>query len=89
MHLDGCHFFAWVFENPQGDSELTYYERSGDDLMYHMNPDECERCATLYNGAASLEASTTIELPEDAKEAFIAVLTAIVRVDPANETPAA
>ena len=81
MHLDGCHFFAWVYENPAGDYELTWYERTADDLMMHMDDGDCERCAQLYNGAPARRASETVELPDDAKEAFFTVLAAIARLD--------
>ena len=81
MHLDGCHFFAWVYENPLGDYEVTWYERSGDDLYLHQSEDDCERCVALMNGAHPRHASETVELPEDAKEAFFTVLATIAKLD--------
>jgi hypothetical protein len=85
MHLDGCHFFAWVFENPDGDYELTWYERSGDDLAMHGDYHGCERCTALMNGRKPRKASQTIELPEDAKEAFFIVLCTIAQLDEETE----
>lgn len=81
MHLDGCHFFAWVFENPAGDYEVTFYERTGDDLYMHADTDDCERCTALYNGATPRTASATVELPEEAQEAFFVVLAEIGKLD--------
>ena len=81
MHLDGCHFFAWVFENANGDDEVTWYERTGDDLSFHIDLDDCDRCVALYNGAPARSGSMTVELPDDAKEAFVAVLESIAQLE--------
>lgn len=81
MHLDGCHFFAWVYERPDGEYDLTWYERSADDLFMHANEDECKRCTALMNGAKPRDASQTIDLPDDAKLAFFTVLAAVAELD--------
>ncbi len=82
MHLEGCHFFAWVFENPEGGQEVRFYERTGDDLSMHGDFDDCPRCTALYNGAHAREETQTIyDFPDGAKEAFVAVVTAIAEIE--------
>jgi hypothetical protein len=81
MHIDGCHFFAWVYETPQGGHELTLYDRSGDDLAMHANDGECERCTALLNGARPREQAVTLELSDDVQARFYEVLAEIGRLD--------
>jgi hypothetical protein len=80
MHLDGCHFFAWVRETTDGGSELTWYERTGGDLYLHSDSD-CDRCRELSGGAKPREHRANITLPEGPKEAFLAVLSALAEME--------
>ena len=88
MHLDGCHFFAWVYDNGTGDHEVRWYERDGDDLYRHADRDDCERCRSLLDGSAARSAQTIVDLPEDAKGAFVAVVAAIGKLDKEVAAPA-
>jgi hypothetical protein len=74
-----------VYDNPAGEYEVRWYERAGDDLAMHSDPDECERCAALLAGGIPRNAQTVVDLPDDAKEAFFTVVATIGRLD--EETP--
>ena len=50
MHLDGCHFFVWVTREPNGHVELSYDERTGENLYLHASDEPCERCAEGLHG---------------------------------------
>jgi hypothetical protein len=90
MHLDGCHFFVWVSRDPDGQVVLSYYEREGQDLRLHGRfGDEdgiCEDCHALKTGARKpySHSKTLDAFPDDAKGAFLAVLTAVAEIEEAR-----
>jgi hypothetical protein len=85
MHLDGCHFFVWVWKR-DGQTFVDYQEREGSDLAVHrLEPDEesCQRCEQLSRGARVISERLEIpELPEDPMESLAAV-AAVLPVEPA------
>lgn len=88
MHVDLCHAYCWVVRKPSGEIVLTFDEREDSDLALHGrfgasdDGEPCERCLALRDGAEPTHTTREIpELPEDGKEAFAAVLTAIATED--------
>jgi hypothetical protein len=87
MHLDGCHFYSWVWRE-DGKVLLSFAERQGTDLMLHSRrgndgDDVCDRCMALTRGAVpkpGIERELD-DFPDDAKEAFVVVAGAIEQLD--------
>lgn len=56
IHVDACHFFRWGYECKCGATRQIEHERplaSGDWLDYgdFPDPENCERCRELQDGA--------------------------------------
>ena len=85
MHLDGCHFYVWVYLHDDGTTRLTFAERDGDNLMLHARGDDeepCERCEALRKGSAARYVSRQIDpLPDDPKETFFTVACLVGEID--------
>lgn len=87
MHLDACHFYVWVSEDPDGQTVLSYAERAGDNLLLHGRfgrdgDDTCDRCRALRNGATARAISKHIDpLPDDPKETFLTVAGLVGEID--------
>jgi len=78
MHLDGCHFFVWVSREPSGNVELSYDERTGDNLALHASDDPCGRCSALRRGDKPRHHVRRIDpWPDDSREQFAAVLAKV------------
>jgi hypothetical protein len=92
MHLDGCHFYVWVYRDYDGATVLTFAERDGDNLLLHARHEEegdekCDRCEALRGGVAPRYIERKIPtLPEGAQESFLTVAGLIGEID--NEVPA-
>lgn len=87
MHLDGCHFFVWVYRVDERYF-LTFQDREGDDLYLHArtagdDEEPCERCNALTVGLARPRRRQVDldPLPDDPKESFVAVLTRVGEID--------
>lgn len=88
MHLDGCHFYVWVFRDPDGSTVITFADREGTNLRLHGRyghdgDDTCEGCVALRDGSRKPRRVTKhIEpLPDDAKEASITVAGIVGEID--------
>lgn len=76
MHLDGCHFFVWVYESEPEHWRVSIDERTGSNLAAHRR-DDCERCAELQHGAEPVHEETTMRAEHDPKTTFVRVLEVV------------
>lgn len=87
MHLDACHFYAWVYRDYDGATVLTFAERDGDNLLLHGRygedgDEKCDRCDALRGGATPRYVEQKIAtLPEDAQESFLTVAGLLGEID--------